>query len=167
MPSDSTYEIGMLANADAYLSDTLKGTGHLRVTVNPDNAKIDYIRSYLPRDTSASRKNMEVAFSYTVKPKITSVENSIPATSLLEQNYPNPFNTETSIKYSISVASNVQIKVYDVFGGEISTLVNQYQQPGTYTIPFKVDIQMSQNGIYFYKITTANYTETKSMISWK
>ncbi len=67
MPSDSTYQIGMLANASAYTSDTLDGTGHIKVTVSPVGVKVDYIRAYLPADTiSGIHHNGEVAFSYTV-----------------------------------------------------------------------------------------------------
>lgn len=67
MAADSTYEIGKLANADAYTADTLDGTGHIRVTVSPDCVKVDYIRAYLPADTvSGIHHNGEVAFSYTV-----------------------------------------------------------------------------------------------------
>lgn len=74
MAADSTYNIGMLANADSYISDTLDGTGHIRVTVNPQYAEIDYIRAYLPADTlSGLHRNGEVAFSYRVRAKNTFV----------------------------------------------------------------------------------------------
>jgi hypothetical protein len=72
MAADSTYQIGKLANAGAYLSDTLDGTGHIRVTVAPNYSTIDYIRAYLPADTlSGLHKNGEVAFSYKVRAKDT------------------------------------------------------------------------------------------------
>ena len=67
MPSDSTYQIGVLANADAYVSDTRDGTGHLRVNVSPVGVKVDYVQAYLPRDENGSRKNRQVAFTYTIK----------------------------------------------------------------------------------------------------
>jgi len=67
MPSDSTYQIGMLANADAYTSDQIAGTGHLRVNVSPSEVKVDYIQAYLPRDENGSRKNRQVAFTYSIK----------------------------------------------------------------------------------------------------
>ena len=67
MAADSTYVIGMLANAAAYVSDTLDGTGHMRVTVSSDCVKVDYVRAYLPKDTVGGlHHNGEVAFSYTV-----------------------------------------------------------------------------------------------------
>lgn len=73
MAADSTYKIGMLANAGAYVSDTLEGSGHLRVTVNPAFTTIDFVRAYLPKDTLALHKNKEVAFSYKIRAKDTYV----------------------------------------------------------------------------------------------
>jgi hypothetical protein len=67
MPSDSTYQIGILANADAYTADQVAGTGHLRVNVSPLEVKVDYIQAYLPKDENASRKNRQVAFTYSIK----------------------------------------------------------------------------------------------------
>jgi Secretion system C-terminal sorting domain/Calcineurin-like phosphoesterase len=66
MAADSTYEIGMLANADAYTADTLDGTGHIKVTVTPSCVKVDYVRAYLPADTMGVHKNREIALSYTI-----------------------------------------------------------------------------------------------------
>lgn len=72
MAADSTYMIGKLANADAYLSDTLDGTGHIKVTVNPGYTQVDYIKAYLPMDTlSGLHHNGEVGFSYKVRSKNT------------------------------------------------------------------------------------------------
>jgi len=66
MAADSTYQIGMLANAGAYTADTLPGSGHIRVTVTPSCVKVDFVRAYLPADTMGVHKNGEVAFSYTL-----------------------------------------------------------------------------------------------------
>ena len=67
MPSDSTYQIGKLANGDAYTSDVLDGTGHLRVNVSSAAVKVDYVEAFLPHDETGSRKNGQVAFTYTIK----------------------------------------------------------------------------------------------------
>lgn len=66
MAADSTYEIGMLANASAYTSDTLSGSGHIRVSVSPSLVKVDFVRAYLPADTLGVHKNGEIAFSYAI-----------------------------------------------------------------------------------------------------
>ena len=68
MAADSTYESGMKMFSTSYTADTLKGAGHLTVTVTPDSVKVNFIRAYLPRDTvSGIQKNGEIAFSYTIK----------------------------------------------------------------------------------------------------
>ncbi len=67
MPSDSTYQIGMLANADAYNADQMAGTGHLRVKVSAAEVKVDFVQAYLPRDENGSRKNGQIAFTYSIK----------------------------------------------------------------------------------------------------
>ena len=66
MAADSTYEIGMLANAGAYTADTLPGSGHIKVSVTPSCVKVDFVRAYLPADTMGVHKNGEVAFSYAI-----------------------------------------------------------------------------------------------------
>lgn len=136
MPSDSTYMIGMLANADAYTANQLNGAGHLMVTVSPEQAKVEYIRGYLAHDTSATQVNASVAFSYTVAPRTMGIAKERPASSAirLEQNYPNPFNPSTTIQYEIARPGNVTLKVFDMLGREVTTLVNAYQQPGVYSV---------------------------------
>ncbi len=80
----------------------------------------------------------------------------------LYQNYPNPFNPSTKIKYSIPHSENVLIKVYDVLGKEVKTLLDEYKDAGIYEIEF--DGSSLASGIYFYKITTGSYSETRMMI---
>jgi endonuclease I len=94
---------------------------------------------------------------------------------VLMQNYPNPFNPVTVIKFVIPPFEGGQggmsvLKVYDVLGQLIATLVNKKLQPGTYEIPFSInqfpDYQLS-SGIYFYKLQTGNFTEVKRMVLLK
>jgi hypothetical protein len=79
----------------------------------------------------------------------------------LEQNYPNPFNPTTVIKYSIPEASNVQIKVYDMLGGEVANLVNEMKEAGTHQVGF--DASELTSGIYIYSIQSGNYVQTMKM----
>ncbi|MBN1638250.1 MAG: T9SS type A sorting domain-containing protein [Ignavibacteriales bacterium] len=88
--------------------------------------------------------------------------NNIPNKFRLEQNYPNPFNPTTTIKYSVPENSMVKIKVYDVIGKEVATLVNEEKSVGNYSVEF--DAANLTSGIYFYKLITENYIETKKMI---
>ncbi len=103
---------------------------------------------------------------------ITSVNNSVsvPEHFSLEQNYPNPFNPTTKIKYSIpSVetghAPSVQLRVYDILGRGVATLVNKKQQPGNYEVTF--DASTLSSGVYFYQLKVGNFVQTKKMILMK
>ncbi len=80
----------------------------------------------------------------------------------LSQNYPNPFNPSTRIQYQVSSNSQVSLKVYDVLGNEVATLVNEEKPTGVYEVNF--DASQLSSGIYFYKLNAANYSETKKMI---
>jgi hypothetical protein len=83
----------------------------------------------------------------------------------LEQNYPNPFNPTTTINYSIPEAGNVEMKVYDVLGNEVTTLVNEEKAPGNYSAVF--DASSFASGIYIYTLRTNNFIQTKKMILMK
>jgi uncharacterized delta-60 repeat protein len=80
----------------------------------------------------------------------------------LAQNYPNPFNPTTTIQYSIPQRSNVTLKVYDILGNEVATLVNEERARGVYSVNF--DASQLASGIYFYRIQAGSFIETKKMI---
>lgn len=86
----------------------------------------------------------------------------IPTTYYLTQNYPNPFNPSTKIRYSVPQSSNVVIKVFDILGNEIETLVNEDKSVGSYEITWYADNLPS--GIYFYQLQAGSFVETKKMI---
>ena len=92
-------------------------------------------------------------------------ENALPAHYSLEQNFPNPFNPTTNIRYSIVKASKVTLKVYDILGREVQTLVNSVQAPGQYTVPFNA--QNLASGVYIYQINAGNFTATKKLMLLK
>ena len=167
MPSDSTYMIGYLANADAYTGDKLIGTGHMRVTVTPDSATVEYVSSYLPRDTNATHHNGAVAYSYSVKANITSVagEKTIPSEFIVEQNYPNPFNPSTVIRYQLKSSEFVTLKVFDILGKEVEILVNERQTSGLHEIKFNAANLSS--GIYFYQLNANGSVLTKKAVLLK
>jgi hypothetical protein len=80
----------------------------------------------------------------------------------LEQNYPNPFNPFTTINYSIPSSSYVTLKVYDVLGNEVNTKVNEYKSAGKYEVNFNASALPS--GVYFYRLSVADFIQTKKMI---
>jgi hypothetical protein len=85
-----------------------------------------------------------------------------PAEFNLEQNYPNPFNPITKISWQSPVGSWQTLKVYDVLGNEVVTLVNEYKPAGNYEVNF--DASQLSSGIYFYKLQSGDFVETKKMI---
>jgi photosystem II stability/assembly factor-like uncharacterized protein len=80
----------------------------------------------------------------------------------LSQNYPNPFNPSTSIQYAISKGQFVSLKIYDVLGNEVTTLVNEEKSPGKYDVSF--DASSLSSGVYLYTIKAGSFIETKKMI---
>ncbi len=93
-------------------------------------------------------------------------ENNIPTEFSIDQNFPNPFNPSTRIRYSIPYGkverSRVTLKVFDVLGNEVATLVNEEKPAGSYEIDFNTDELSS--GVYFYRMTAGKFTEMKKMI---
>jgi hypothetical protein len=83
----------------------------------------------------------------------------------LLQNYPNPFNPTTTINYQLPQAGFVTLKVYDVLGNEIETLVNEEKPAGTYKLTW--DAENLPGGVYFYRIRTESYTKTRKMVLLK
>lgn len=96
---------------------------------------------------------------------INSVSNSIPDKYALHQNYPNPFNPSTIIRFQIKDSRFVTLKVYDILGKEIATLVNEKQSPGTYEVKF--DGSGLSSGMYFYKLEAGDFKEVKKMLMLK
>ena len=92
---------------------------------------------------------------------VTDVENEFNSISeyRLNQNYPNPFNPTTTISFTIPATSNVSLKVFNILGKEVATLVNETKSAGNYSINFNASGLSS--GVYFYQLTTDNFTSTK------
>ncbi len=88
-----------------------------------------------------------------------------PSTFALNQNYPNPFNPATTISYQLSAVSNVTLKIYDVLGREVATLVNERQNAGNHTVVF--DASLLPSGVYFYTVRFGGMSLTKKMVLMK
>ena len=80
----------------------------------------------------------------------------------LSQNYPNPFNPSTNINYDLPFDSKVSIKIFDMSGREVASVVNEFKTAGFYTVNFNASALSS--GVYFYIINADNFTATKKMI---
>jgi hypothetical protein len=92
-------------------------------------------------------------------------QNEIPDTYSLSQNYPNPFNPVTKINYAIPKQGFVTLKIYDVLGRVVQTLVNEEMQPAYYSVNF--DASRYSSGVYFYKLESGSFSEVKRMILLK
>ena len=117
-------------------------------------------------------KNTHPNFGYDWLPDTTlkivnvnSYQEIIPTEFELKQNYPNPFNPTTKIVYSIPKSSKVILKVYNMLGQEVSTLVNDYKNAGKYEIEFNAN--NLSTGVYFYKIQADNFTKCMKMVLLK
>ena len=102
-----------------------------------------------------------------VQPLIVSAEDEefIPIKYSLKQNYPNPFNPSTKIEFSIQDFGFVSLKVYDILGNEVTTLVNSEKPVGVYKVEW--DATGIPSGVYFYQLKTEGFVETKKMILMK
>jgi len=94
-----------------------------------------------------------------------SAANTVPEQFSLSQNYPNPFNPTTTVRYSIPVSGHVTLKVYNVIGQEVATLVNTVQKAASYTVAF--DASKLASGVYFYRLSAGNFTQVKKMLMLK
>jgi hypothetical protein len=142
---------------------------------NPPSGKIQYRLKQIDTDGS---------FEYS---HVVEVETETPKQFSLEQNYPNPFNPSTTIKYSIPSVMvrqahhdnadvtlsqsksdiHVTLKIYDILGREVATLVDEYQKPGTYNYQLSTSNYQLSSGVYFYKLQSGSFTQTKKLILLK
>ncbi|MBK7229775.1 MAG: T9SS type A sorting domain-containing protein [Ignavibacteriales bacterium] len=90
------------------------------------------------------------------------IELLLPTHFVLEQNYPNPFNPSTKINWQSPVAGIQSIRVYDVLGNEVATLVNEFRNAGIYEVDF--DASKLSSGVYFYQLKSGEFIQTKKMI---
>jgi hypothetical protein len=94
-------------------------------------------------------------------------ETSLPTSYILEQNYPNPFNPSTVISYQLPTSSFVTLKVFNILGGEIETVVNEYQNAGIHHSKFPIGKSELTSGIYFYRLQADKFVQIKKMILLK
>ncbi len=106
-----------------------------------------------------------IIYGDTTVTAINQNSNTIPEKYFLSQNYPNPFNPTTKIRFQVPVNSFVTLVVYDVLGKNVQSLVNEHLQQGNYD--FNWNAENFPSGIYYYKLTSESFSETKKMILLK
>ncbi len=152
MPSDSTYMIGKLANADAYVSDTLDGTGHIRVKVNPTCVKVDYVKAYLPADTlSGQHHNGEIGFTYTLG-TCTPTGISKPGLEQAVMVYPNPAKDLLVVQIPPEI-DKYRIRLLNLLGQEV---LNSYST--------SMDVHTLSSGVYVLSLESDQVTLTRRVI---
>jgi hypothetical protein len=155
MPSDSTYMIGKLANADAYTSDTLDGTGHIRVNVSNTCIKVDYVKAYLPKDTlDGKHKNREIGFSYTLGTCLVTGINDIQSQPLndLVKIYPNPASSVLNLSFK-EPTYKFECKLMDEMGNVV-LISNQNQ----------LNIGSIADGMYILSIQTDKWNKSQKIL---
>ena len=152
MPSDSTYMIGKLANADAYVSDTLDGTGHIRVKINPTCVKVDYVKAYLPADTlSGQHHNGEIGFTYTLG-TCSPTGISKPGLEQAVMVYPNPAKDRLAVQLPQEL-DNYRIRMLNTLGEEMLD-----------TKSTSIDVHAMPNGIYILSIESSQVKIIRKVI---
>jgi hypothetical protein len=97
--------------------------------------------------------------------KVISKKSNLPMKYSLSQNYPNPFNPSTTIEFTLPKSDFVELKVYNILGMEISTLVSKKLNPGNHTYTF--DGKKLATGVYYYRLEAGNFIQTRKMIYLK
>jgi len=130
------------------------------------NTKVNSVMRYSKTLKKEDREKMQIEdilfYNKTENKDEIKVNTNVPVVYSLSQNYPNPFNPTTKINYALPKTGLVTMKIYDVTGREIQTLVNDVKQAGYYTVDFNGSLLSS--GIYFYMIKSSDFIMTKRMV---
>ena len=152
---DKGYVLGAPYNTDKRNVSRPTGTGY-------DIGAFEYTTQLLSSKTMANNNNSPVENDELYK---VETSGNVPQQYELGQNYPNPFNPSTTIRYTLPQNSMVTLKVYDILGKEVATLVNEMKSAGSYEINFKA-LNMA-SGTYIYRIQADGFTQTKKMVLMK
>lgn len=146
--SEYLYSVG---NTKTYVSYYVTAIyGDQSTESNPSNSVSKAVNEWMNKQISQEDKKDKDGFSFS-----------------LSQNTPNPFNPTTTINYQIPTNNLVTLKVYDVLGNEVSTLVNEWQDAGSYNAQFTTSGKQLASGMYFYTLTAGKFTDTKKFILLK
>jgi phosphatidylserine/phosphatidylglycerophosphate/cardiolipin synthase-like enzyme len=125
------------------------------VIIKDDRIANLYLQEFAARYYEAGGTN-------TIVLGVTEIGDGIPSSFSLSQNYPNPFNPVTEIRFTIHDSRFTTLKVFDILGREIATLVNESMKPGTYSVSW--DASQLSSGVYFYRLQSGNFTDVKKMV---
>jgi len=170
LPSTPYFKI---IGAGSITRDSLGASDTMQVTV-----KLQFLGKQQPTDLQAyyypsitwnsngnpylRKSKVLVSFAPATTTGVSDEENLIPKQYSLSQNYPNPFNPTTNFKYSIPKSSKVVLKLFDILGREVATLVNEVKAPGNYNLLF--DASKLSSGVYLYQLRADGFNQTKKMM---
>lgn len=133
------------------------------ININPQDFVVLYFAIALgDNESDLLVRISEAQAKYNLITDVKDSFSSSPVEFSLNQNYPNPFNPSTIIIWNVPFDSYQTLKIYDVLGNEVASLVNEYRTAGSYSINFNASNLSS--GVYYYKLSAGNFTETKKMI---
>ena len=129
-----------------------------------------FVGYFYEKDNFGPNVNTGITTNFWVAPvtfTVTDVEDEFTVVNKYElgQNYPNPFNPSTKISYSVAERSNVSIKIFDMLGKEVASLVNTVKEAGSHEVNFNASNLSS--GMYIYTISAGNFTSSKKMMFLK
>ena len=161
------YDVEYSKNSDFSNSTVVKDIPEKVASLNGLDKNSTYYWRVLSKNTQGTSNYSQAASFNTGTVTDVKEEQVIPAEFSLSQNYPNPFNPTTVIKFSIPNSQFVTLKVYDMLGREIRTLLNSEKNAGTYSIDWNADNDLGlkvASGMYIYRITAGNFVATKKMV---
>jgi len=157
---DITLDLSNLpfdGSSDYYLTDLMEGNVY-KVTPSERNAYPVSLNEYQARVFYYGPDSVTVDVNESTK-------GSLPSEYKLFQNYPNPFNPTTTIKFQIKESSKVSLKIFDILGAEVKTLIDEVRNPGTYEV--KLNASDLSSGVYFYQLRAGDYVNTKKLLLLK
>lgn len=154
------YQTGYVSSVDRMFTTTNSGSTWNEVYV-PTNSIRDFFWFDNKKAVLVGEKGKILVYG-DINPFIQQISSLAPENYHLSQNYPNPFNPSTKIKFDIPKGSLVKLKIYDMLGREVATLVNEKLNPGSYE--YEWNGMNLPSGVYFYKLESENFIETKRMV---
>jgi hypothetical protein len=171
-PLDCSYSDGFYADGCYIYGVKRNSSGHLRVTVAPELLDIEYVRSVLPEDEPLVEDG-DVIFngdiSYPYSSDVAGIAGDVGAHKgpQLLQSYPDPFDAWTRVRFYVPYSLRVKIDVYDVQGRMVCSLVDKVFDPGLHEIEWDGSTQEQRSagdGVYFYRMQTDGYSETRKVV---
>jgi hypothetical protein len=135
---------------------------YYRMNITTPNYIGGYFWWYYKQDCVPYTNSLWTVLNSAMATLTGTIGNEIPVESYLGNNYPNPFNPSTKIEYAIPKNSFVSLKIYDNLGRDVTTLVNEYKPAGKYALDFNANNLSA--GVYYYKLSSDNFTDVKKMV---